>query len=87
MSAEIIFSKSAEKQLLKLNKNIAERLMQKLLEFGSDIPPTSRAKGLTNSKDAEYRYRVGDFRILFDYNEKLNQIEILKVAHRRDVYE
>lgn len=87
MEIEIIFSERAEKEIFKLPKQVANRILDKLLELSADNPPTQRAIKLINHNDAEYRYRIGDYRVLFDYNEPLHRIEVLKVAHRSAVYE
>lgn len=62
------------------------RLIEKIEDFANDVPPTLRANQLVNFQDAQFRYRIVDYRVLFDYNDELNQLEILKVAHRSEVY-
>ncbi|HUD81721.1 MAG TPA: type II toxin-antitoxin system RelE/ParE family toxin [Patescibacteria group bacterium] len=37
-----------------------------------------------NSKVGDYRFRVGDYRVVFDLNK--NKIIILMIEHRREVY-
>jgi mRNA interferase RelE/StbE len=32
----------------------------------------------------EYRFRIGDYRVIFDIEE--NEIVVLKVGHRREIY-
>lgn len=87
MVCEIIFSLNAEKELLKLPKSLSKRILDKIQEFSLDIPPYKRATKLNNHRNASYRYRVGDYRVLFDYDEEQNRIQILKIAHRSFVYE
>jgi mRNA interferase RelE/StbE len=86
LETQIIFSEKAEKELFKLTKSIARRIVDKIVEFSTDIPPILRANKLVNFQDAQFRYRIGDYRVLFDYDESLDRIEILKIAHRREVY-
>ncbi len=35
---------------------------------------------------ADFRLRVGNFRILFDVDEENKVIHILKIGHRKEVY-
>lgn len=34
-----------------------------------------------------YRYRVGDYRIIYEINNQTIQVIIIKIAHRKNVYE
>jgi mRNA interferase RelE/StbE len=87
MASQIIFSINAEKEILKLSKSLSKRIIEKIDEFALDIPPTKRASKLNNHRNAQYRYRIGDYRVLFDYDEDQNRVEILKIAHRSFVYD
>jgi len=46
--------------------------------------PFRFAEHLTDFKDAEFRFRIGEYRILFDVVD--NFIFVLKIKHRRDIY-
>ena len=80
----IIFSTEAKKDVEKLDSQIKKRLQKKLKEIalGSDVK--SLAKRLVNFDDADYRLRVGDYRITFDLNA--NVIAVVRIRHRKDVY-
>ncbi|HFQ94308.1 MAG TPA: hypothetical protein ENK32_09880 [Anaerolineae bacterium] len=41
---------------------------------------------MKNHPVADYRLRVGNYRVLFDVNWETREILILKVGHRREVY-
>ena len=43
-------------------------------------------KHLTNHPIADYRLRVGNYRVLFDVDWSKKEIHVLKIGHRRDVY-
>lgn len=81
---EIIFSQRAAKEFRKLPANIRKRLKQKLFFYSLQPNPLSFAKPMTNSSFGGYRFRVGDYRILFDYSK--SRIMVLKVGHRREIY-
>jgi mRNA-degrading endonuclease RelE of RelBE toxin-antitoxin system len=36
---------------------------------------------------AEYRIRVGDYRVLYEIADTILRVLVVKVRHRRDVYE
>ncbi len=75
--------KSAIKDLKKIDHVVRKRLHVKIQNL-ADFPEVSNVKKLTNFEPA-YRFRVGDYRILFDVNEDV--IEIGRVLHRKDSYE
>ncbi|MCK4620862.1 MAG: type II toxin-antitoxin system RelE/ParE family toxin [Desulfuromonadales bacterium] len=53
-----------------------------LLRFEAD--PLRYAKGLTNAVLGTYRFRIGDYRVVFDLEG--DEIVLLRVGHRRDIY-
>ncbi len=47
------------------------------------LPVNSRK---LSGRDDEYRIRVGDYRIVYAVDDEAELVEILRVAHRREVY-
>ena len=80
----LVYKKPAAKEIQKLPLQVRKRLKLKLEWFIAKEDPISFSKALTKPSDAQYRFRVGSYRILFDVDE--NRIIILHVQHRRDVY-
>lgn len=81
---KIIFSKSAFRQLSKFDRQAQERIIEKLDFYASRDNPLEFAERLGDSRFGDWRFRIGEYRILFDAID--NKIEILKVGHRRDIY-
>ena len=79
---EIAFTPAAWRDWQKLPKNTQNRLRTKLLFYAHD--PLHYAAKLTHSRIGQYRFRVGDYRIVFDLTE--STIVVLAVGHRKDVY-
>lgn len=85
MSWQIAFKITAKKDISKLNPIHQKRIGQKIDFFMHQPNPVSFAIKLTPGKMTEqYRWRIGDYRILFDVKGK--KITVLAVAHRRGVY-
>lgn len=78
------YEKHAVKEIRALPPQVRKRLRIKLEFWIAQSDPLTFAKRLTRPADAEYRYRIGDYRVLFDVREE--EILILKIQHRRDVY-
>ena len=80
----LLYKKPAVKSIQKLEPQIRKRIGLKLEWLISQSDPLAFAKPLTKPADAQYRFRVGSYRILFDVEGK--NIVVLLVQHRKDVY-
>ena len=81
---QILFSKRARSDWQKLDHAIQERLREKLACFISQQNPLRYADNLHEEDLGGFRFRVGDYRIVFDV--KGNNFLILRVGHRKDIY-
>ena len=87
MSYKVEFSERALKELKKLDRQTSALILgwvQKNLEGCEN--PRQHGKGLTANRSGQWRYRVGDYRLLADIKEDTITILIFNVGHRRDVY-
>lgn len=80
---KIIFSSKAGKQLFKLEKNIQERIISVLERIR--IRPETYITKLVG--DPGYKLRVGDYRVIMDIDNNNLHILVIKVGHRRDIYQ
>lgn len=78
------FTKYAERQLQKLPLEIQKRIIKKIKFYIESSNPFYFAKSVTDSKEKAYRFRIGDYRIFFDYKD--NQILITKISPRPKAY-
>lgn len=82
MEYEILITKKASEEINKLDIVVKKRIAKKLLLLKNK--PFDLSKRLVNSKLGDLRYRVGNYRIIFEIKE--DKIYILKVGHRKEVY-
>ena len=80
---EIIFSQKAKKQLLKLDKAIQERIISALERIR--IRPEAYITKLIG--DPGYKIRIGDYRVIIDIDKQNLLILIIKIGHRKNIYE
>ena len=80
----LLYKRPAAKEIQKLPKAVQKRLKIKLEWFIAQNNPLQFATALTKPTDAQYRFRVGAYRILFDV-EGSNMV-ILHIQHRREIY-
>lgn len=78
------FTKLAEREFLKLPKNIQDRIIKKLEFYLRSPDPLNFAKRLTADPLASHRFQIGDYRVAFDWEG--NNILITRVGHRREIY-
>ena len=83
----VILSDTAKRQLKKLNKPIRERISKYIDEIASLANPRARGKGLSGNLSEYWSYRIGDYRIIAHIQDDILQIEVVKIGHRRDVYD
>ena len=81
---EIVFTHSAFRQLKKLDRKIQKRIIDKLKFFASQKNPLQFAESLKDYRFGNFRFRIGDYRVIFDIEKE--KIIILKVGHRKDIY-
>lgn len=79
---ELLYTRRAVKDIERLDVVAKKRLAKRLEALRED--PLGLSKKLINPKVGQYRYRVGDYRIVFDLHGPV--IVILRVGHRSDIY-
>ena len=82
---KIIYAKSVLKDLKRIDRKNLGRIKEKIKEL-EDFPNISQIKHLTNHPLADYRLRIGNYRVLFNVDWEKKEIHILKVGHRKEVY-
>lgn len=75
---------SALKDIRSLSRETQTRILQKLDFYIHANNPFNFAERLRYPKLGEFKFRVGDYRIIFDVEN--GKIIILKIGHRRDIY-
>jgi mRNA interferase RelE/StbE len=81
---EIEISRTAEKQLKKLNSDLQRKISAVILSLSIEPRPYGCKK--LSGFEALYRIRCGDYRIIYEIIDKKVMVTILKIGHRKDVY-
>ena len=85
MSAAIqVYYASFDTAFFKLPSALRGRIEAKIDEIGSRLAsyPHHRLKGSNR-----FRARVGDYRIIYAFNLEKNEIHLLAIGHRREIYQ
>ena len=82
MSHRLLYTHRAVKDIEKLDPQIKERIGKTLFRYEHN--PLKYAEKLTQPSIGSYRFRIGDYRVVFDLEGE--EIVVLRVGHRREIY-
>ncbi len=85
MTYRITLSPMAARQLRKLDAGVRRRI-QAALELLAEQPRPPSATRLVGGA-GEWRVRTGDYRIVYEIEDERLLILVLRIGHRREVYE
>lgn len=81
----ILFTKSADKALCKMPRDIAQRIRERLDHIAVD--PYARHPNVTKLQNRPgYRLRVGDWRVIYEIGGEELIILVLRIGSRGEVY-
>jgi mRNA interferase RelE/StbE len=83
MRFQIIWSESAVNELKKLDRTLSKRIFNKVSQLSENPYHFDVIKMVG---DPYFRLRVGDYRVIFDIQNDLLRILIIKVGHRKNIY-
>jgi mRNA interferase RelE/StbE len=81
----IVDEKIWNKDILKIQKSEYENIRKKILLL-KNFPNFGDIKKLSSYALADFRFRIGKYRVLFDVDEKNKKILLFRVLHRKDAY-
>lgn len=87
MTFRVEYTETALRQLRKLDRQVARRLVDYLDDVAALDDPRNRGKSLTGDRAGVWRYRVGDYRVLCQILDAELVILALEVGHRGSIYD
>ena len=83
---KVFYLDTVEQDLEKLGKTTAKKILLRIEKYLA-IDPKNLGKSLKGDFQGYWRYRWGSYRVIYKISDKEILIVILKVSHRKDVYE
>ncbi len=83
MRYQVILPKSVQRELNRLSEEIKNRILARLSALEANPRPTDVKK--LKGRDA-WRIRVGDYRVIYEIHDRVLQIIVITIGHRREVY-
>jgi len=81
---DVFYTRKSAKQLKSLPHSIQKRIVEKMRFYANQNDPLKFAEYLSDRREGEFRFRVGNYRLIFDV--RANAIYVLKIDRRDKVY-
>jgi mRNA interferase RelE/StbE len=82
---EIIIVPRAEKEIRRLDKTTLSRILKAATSLAENPRPAGCLKVV--SEDGVWRIRVGDYRIGYEIDDKVQTVKVIRIGHRSDFYD
>ena len=79
---KLVYTHRAYDDIRRLEKNVKQRIGKALERYVKE--PLKYASKLTDPALGTYRFRIGDYRVIFDIEGE--EIVVLRIGHRKDIY-
>ena len=88
MKYKVEYTAQVVKQLKKLDKHTAALIYGWIDKNLVDCEnPRLHGKGLTANRSGQWRYRIGDYRLIAEIQDEKITILLLNIGHRREIYD
>ncbi len=84
---EVRLSATAQQFYRKADKPLAKKLARCFEQLEQEPRHHTNVKPLKGNLAGQYRYRVGDYRVIYRICEQQVHVLVLKIAHRKESYE
>jgi len=81
---EVYLERTAERDLKRLSADIFHRIIIRIKSLAKDPKPSGSLK-IRGSK-SDWRIRIGDYRVIYEIDERTNAVKVMRIRHRREVY-
>ena len=88
MSYSVETTSRFDKEFKKLDR-YTQRMIKAWIEKNLEgcTEPRQHGKGLTANRSGQWRYRIGDYRLICEIEDDRLVILALNIGHRREVYD
>lgn len=81
---EIYLEQAVERNLRRLSAEDFHRVISRIKALADD-PRPSGCRKITGSK-SDWRIRIGDYRVIYEIDEKAKAVRVVRIRHRREAY-
>ncbi len=84
MAYRVFIERNAEKNFKKTPKEIKKKIIAAAVELKNNPRPLNVRK--ISDSENYYRIKIGDYRIIYEIDEKRKKINIFRIRHRKEAY-
>ena len=84
---EVILSPEAAEFYATADRPLAKKLAKCLAQLEQEPRRHNNSKRLSGQLAGLFRYRVGDWRVLYRIDDDNHRVSVLSIAHRSEIYE
>ena len=81
---EVLLERAAERDLRVLPRAVYDRIISHLKALCQNPRPAG-CKKITGSR-SDWRTRIGDYRVIYEINDRAKIIKVMRIRHRREAY-
>ncbi len=85
MVYKVVYLDQVEEDLKKLDKTTAKKILTRIETYLA-VDPKGLGKPLKGEFQGYWRYRWGDYRVIYKISEREILILVLRISNRKDVY-
>ncbi|QYX32088.1 type II toxin-antitoxin system RelE family toxin [Sphaerospermopsis torques-reginae] len=84
---EVLLHPDAQKVYVNADKALAKKIARCLQQLEQNPRSHPNIKALKGGYAGFYRYRIGDYRVIYSIEDEVVQVFVVAIAHRGEVYE
>jgi mRNA interferase RelE/StbE len=84
---EVLLHPDAQKFYANADKALAKKIARCLQQLEQSPRSHPNIKALKGDLSSYYRYRMGDYRLIYSVEDQLVQVFVVAITHRSEVYE
>jgi mRNA interferase RelE/StbE len=81
---EVLLERSAERDLKALDPEAFHRIVPRIRALSQNPRPPGCHKIAGSRRD--WRIRIGEYRVIYEVDDRNRLVKIMRVGHRREVY-
>jgi mRNA interferase RelE/StbE len=81
---EVLLERRAQRDVDRLPKSVSGRAIRAIAALGAEPRPAGCRK--LGGSDNDWRIRIGDYRVIYEIDDRARQVRVMYIRHRRDAY-
>jgi mRNA interferase RelE/StbE len=82
----VILTPEAQHDILRLDRTVQNRMLNRIEWIGENAELMRHQAMKGDEWRGCFKYRIGDYRIIYQLDQSIPKLIVLKVGHRREVY-